>query len=150
MINKYIIDIEKELNVTYQREVEPFGLPLWYDAVREKRINELTDGDIARFIRQNMYLNYIVPEALKRVKISPTIGDLYCGEILQSFAEVNFEFWQSNINILKEVYLLIDKLDRKEFKIHCDWLYPEEEEEFLNKVKDLKRLLYNSVRMIVK
>lgn len=46
MNNKYkkIIDIEKELDVTYQREVEPFGLPLWYDAVREKRINELTDG----------------------------------------------------------------------------------------------------------
>lgn len=71
-------------------------------------------------------------------------------EVLESFAKVNIEFWRSNISALKDACLLIDKLDRKEFKIHCDWLYPEEVEEFFDRIKILKSSLYNSERMIVK
>lgn len=137
--NLKIMDIEKEFGIIYQK-VETFGLTLWYDKVRKKRINELSNGDIARLIRQNLYLSYIVPEAIKRLYIEPTIGEQYSGEVLESFTKINVEFWHINTDLFKELCLLINKITRKELKLNCDWLYPEEESEFLGRIEHLKMM----------
>lgn len=142
--NIKIIDIEKELGIIYSpHEVKFTGLPLWYDKIRARQINELTDGDLARFIRQNLYLSFIIPEALRRLNINPAIGDMYYGEVLNSMVKVDIEFWKSNKNILNDVLQLIDKVINKELIVSCDWLYPNEKSEFFNKIKILKYSLLN-------
>lgn len=137
--NIKISDIEKELGIIYSSQGVKFaGLSLWYDKIRTRKINELTDGDIARFIRQNLYLSFIIPEALRRLNNNPTIGDMYYGEVFNSMAKVDIKFWQSNKNFFYDLLQLIEKVINEKLVINCDWLYPNEEEEFCDKIKILK------------
>ena len=60
------------------------GLEEWYRKVEVVPLLELSDGDLARACRQNLFLESIIPIALERIRASPAAGDLYDGEIARS------------------------------------------------------------------
>ncbi|PTX53648.1 hypothetical protein C8P63_1289 [Melghirimyces profundicolus] len=65
-----IADIEKLKGIRYEVDKEElkYALPYWYDKVRNKKIKDLSDGDLARCIRQDIFLEYIIPVVIERIK----------------------------------------------------------------------------------
>lgn len=132
-----ISDIERNEGITGESYISPdYPLTEWYNVVKNKRISELNDSDVSKFIRQGLFLKYIVPEALKRLKKDPTIGELYCGEMLAALYKVNDTFWMDNEALLKEMQNLLNELSGESQVIkNLEWLYEGEEREFHDKIK---------------
>lgn len=131
MKNISIKEIEEKLNLNYSnlREYSEYFLPLWYDKIREKKVGNLSNGDVARLIRQNMYIEYIVPEALERLKDNPFLGELYDGEILKTLYNLDFNFWEKNKkskNKMSNILYLL--LNTKRYK--NIWMNDEDKDEF--------------------
>ncbi|MDR3586814.1 MAG: contact-dependent growth inhibition system immunity protein [Desulfosporosinus sp.] len=124
------IEIIKGVNVPINSQ-ELSSLEKWYNKVRGKYLFELTDGDVARFIRQNLYLEYLIPEAITRLENSPLAGELYNGEILSMMSNVNSSFWIENIILREKVIALLDK---RFDSYSMEWEYEGEEKEFENSV----------------
>jgi hypothetical protein len=132
-----IRDIESMEGIIYEKSISHDDpLTKWYSVVRMKCISQLNEGDLARFIRQALFLKYIVPEALRRLRKEPTLGELYYGEVLAAICMINIDFWYSNKLILKEVRNLLNLLNGKNQTIKdFEWLYEGEELEFYDKIK---------------
>lgn len=90
---KNISDIEFLENIVWTEEKKEDSLSNWYTHVRKKAISELTVEDICRFVRQNLYVSYILPYALEALQKDPTAGELYNGELLRAVSKVSNEFW---------------------------------------------------------
>lgn len=88
-----IVDIEAMLGVDGSKQDTRYGLPRWYLTIRGKRLCELSDGDVARLIRQDMYLDFVVPEAVARLRRDPLAGEMYEGEIVRVLARVEADYW---------------------------------------------------------
>jgi len=132
-----ISDIERSEGINGETYISAdYPLTEWYNVVRNKRISELSDSDVSKFIRQNLFLKYVVPEALKRLIKDPTLGELYCGEMLTALYNVDEAFWEVSEALLKETQNLLNEL-RGESQIikNIEWLYEGEEQEFYNKIK---------------
>lgn len=144
-----ITDIEKNEGIDGEIYVSPdYPLTEWYNVVRNKSISELNDSDVSKFLRQSLFLKYIVPEALIRLRKDPTKGDLYCGEMLTALYKVEDVFWIDNNALLKEAQNLLNDLrgDSQVIK-NLEWLYEGEEQEFQDKIKlfgeKLRRIEFN-------
>lgn len=68
----------------------------WYLSIRETPIEELSDGDVFRSVRQRIYVDHTVPEALKRLIKDPLAGDLYDGQGIVSLADLSAQFWSAH------------------------------------------------------
>ena len=88
-----IAEIEAMLGVDGSKQDTRYGLPRWYLTIRNKRVSELSDGDVARLIRQRMCLDFVIPEALVRLRHDPIAGDMCPGEILWALAGVEVDYW---------------------------------------------------------
>jgi hypothetical protein len=137
MQNDFIIsDIERNEGINGELYISPdYPLTEWYNVVRNKRISELSDSDVSKFIRQRLFLIYVVPEVLKRLKKDPTIGELYCGEMLTALYKVEDAFWMDRGVLLEEAQNLLSELSGDKTINSFEWLYEGEEQEFYNKIK---------------
>jgi hypothetical protein len=132
-----ISDIERNEGISEEINISPdYPLTEWYNVIRNKRISELYDSDVSKFIRQGLFLKYIVPEALKRLGKDPSIGELYCGEMLTALYKVDDTFWMESEALLKEAHNMLNLLsgDSQVIK-NLEWLYEGEEREFHDKIK---------------
>ncbi|MFD1886474.1 contact-dependent growth inhibition system immunity protein [Paenibacillus wenxiniae] len=64
---------------------ERIPLSIWMEYIKNYKIKNLTDGNIAKLIRQEIFLEYIIPEALQRIQIDPLAGSLGDGELVEAF-----------------------------------------------------------------
>lgn len=145
-----ISEIERNKGITCEPYISPdYPLTEWYNVIKNKHISELSDSDVSKFIRQGLFLNYIVPEALNRLRKDPTIGELYCGEMLTALYKVDETFWMNKEDLLKEIQNMLNALsgDCQVIK-NIEWLYDGEEREFHDKIKlfreKLRRLEINN------
>jgi hypothetical protein len=113
---------------------EESSLSIWYSEIRHSKISELTDGDIAKAIRQRVFLSYTAQEAIKRLLVDPTIGFMYVGEVISSLSEINLDFWPSNLQLKEETINLLRLTDSRQF----DWITDEDKREFYSCVDKLK------------
>ncbi len=111
--NITIRDIEKLEGIEYNGYDFESSLTVWYDKVRTKKLIELIDGDIARFIRQRIFLDYIVCEALDRIKLDPLIGEMFEGEVLINLAEIESDFWENNREVSNIAKTILGNIDIK-------------------------------------
>lgn len=144
--NNYLLslkEIEKIEGIQRQTKVDPdSGLSIWYNEIRDIKISELTDGDIAKLIRQKIFLEHIVPEAIKRLNINATIGSMYDGEVLNAVASIKSSFWASNNKLLEVAKKLTELiLSKSLIPIDFEWLTREDELEFYEYAISLKRNL---------
>ena len=94
---------------------EPFHLeyPLqaWFASVYDKPLDSLSEGDLARAIRQQLFLEYVVPICLQLLSKDPLAGEYYEGELLQALQSVPSKYWLQHVHmrqllqgIVKTVY----------------------------------------------
>lgn len=84
----------------YELRGDPSALELWYHAVRERDISLLSNLDLARSCRQQLWLDHVVPVMVDRLHQEPLAGDLYDGELLVALREVPEAFWQSHTSLV--------------------------------------------------
>jgi len=77
---------------------------------RKMPINKLEVGHIRLLISQGIGLTYVMPIALKQLKIDSIIeGSYYPGDVLSAVGNVDAEYWQKNLGQLKELIGIIIK-----------------------------------------
>jgi hypothetical protein len=75
---------------------DEYPLAAWYRSVREVPLDEFKVEDISKAIRQNVYLEQVVPLALRLLKSEPLAGELYDGELLASLKAVPSQYWSQH------------------------------------------------------
>ncbi|WP_411346087.1 contact-dependent growth inhibition system immunity protein [Paenibacillus sp. WLX1005] len=75
-------------------------LSVWIHDIRNIPLKQLTDGDIAKLIRQTIFLSYIVPIAYNRINNNPLAGSLGDGEVIESFQLISVEEWKKESKAL--------------------------------------------------
>ncbi|MCS1350879.1 contact-dependent growth inhibition system immunity protein [Mechercharimyces sp. CAU 1602] len=104
-----IRDIEELYNIKYDEESDfesDYPLPRWYHKVRNYALTELDDSDVSRCVRQEIFLEYTVPEALKRLELEPLCGS-YDGQMIFTFLNLDENCWMNNKDLIEEAYLKI-------------------------------------------
>lgn len=134
-----IIEIEKRENFIYDENTNSeLPLPIWYSKVRQKKISELTTYDIIKFINQELYLNYIVPEALKVLMKNPTAGEKYYGQLLAALYNLEIAFWTKNHILAHQLLNFLNELNSGNLiPEDFDWTYEGEKQEFHELAKSL-------------
>jgi hypothetical protein len=101
-----IIDIETELGISYNTDSKESSLSLWYESIRDKYLSELTEKDVIRLIRQNLYLTYVLPIAFEFLMINPFEGEQLDGELITVISRIPNQFWNSNVTLKNEMLSL--------------------------------------------
>ncbi len=64
----------------------------WFAGIMNKKLKYLSDGSIARLVRQHFHLKYVVPEANLRLSSNQLAGEHYEGELINSMNSVKKTF----------------------------------------------------------
>ncbi|MCD1258177.1 hypothetical protein B5M42_004900 [Paenibacillus athensensis] len=103
---------------------ERLPLSVWYGRILDKKLADLSDGDIAKLIRQNVHLPHVVPEGIKRIHLNPIAGDLGDFELLEAFNYIDVEEWKLELQLSYEVKIffikLLEKIERNELDLPQD------------------------------
>ena len=65
----------------------------WYQSIRMLPIGELSVGDLARAVRQKLFLRVIILEVFKRLLEDPLAGEQFDGELIASLGSLTSADW---------------------------------------------------------
>ncbi len=116
-------------------EVAP--LSVWYAEIQEVRLLDLNDGNIAKLIRQNLILEFAIPEAIRRLTRLPTAGKIYVGELLNVFNYIELEFWVQNIILTKELYKFFKSFKSHPLLFNFQWELEEEKQDYFRNLEKI-------------
>lgn len=86
----------------------------WYASVRETEIEALDESDLARSLRQDLWTNYVLDEALYRLESDPMAGGLYEGELLNALCSVRATYWSETPGRKMRLASILDQVDEGE------------------------------------
>ena len=99
-------DIE-EGEVVFKKENDS-PLQRWYIEAREKKISELSISDLCRAVRQNIYIQHVMPQVILQLEENLSAGELYEGELITALQNNHEIDWD---NIPNEKAKLITLLE---------------------------------------
>lgn len=97
-----------------------------------------------------MHLQYIIPEALNRLRINPLVGYLGDGEIMEAIAQVNENEWDENsivtsmLSSFVEEFLCLLKNNELNFPEDKEVYSDQEREEYYQLLLKIKNTLQKS------
>ncbi len=140
-----IKEIEIEKGIVYDdKYINEGSLPKWYHSIREKNLSQLSDGDLARLIRQNMYLEYILYEAIKRLYKNPCSGEKYAGELIESMSKyIEASFWIKNKECKNCLIDFLSYFDENDFIKNHDELDDFEKREVIDTINNFTVAIKN-------
>ncbi|MDQ1236104.1 hypothetical protein QE450_003602 [Paenibacillus sp. SORGH_AS306] len=125
-----ILEGFKELHKVDKR----IPLSIWFETILATKLKDLSNGDLAKMIRQKIYIKSVTPEALKRLKVNPIAGYLGDGGLLESLVSVENDVWKGAPEI---AYTLLIFLEEFMAFFHANQLtFPEDEERFSNEDRE--------------
>lgn len=83
-------------------EDSPSSLTEWYLLVRDTPLDQLGVGDVCRAIRQDLFINELLPFAVILLHDDVLAGERYDGELLAALATVSAECWQRNTSAARK------------------------------------------------
>jgi len=108
----------------------------WYNKVIEKKVDELSVSDVARCIRQNLFIETTYEALLAYLLHNPYEGDLYEGELMEKASKVDKSI------ILKHKKTILEVIDSAEaFSKDNEWLIDEDRIEFDEAISNLKKIV---------
>ena len=108
----------------------------WHNNVIEKTEAELTVSDVARCIRQNLFVETAYEMLIVYLMQDPFAGDMYPGELMEKAGDVDAEIMRKHSRSLKE---LIKKAEL--FIKDNKWELEDEREEYIESVNNLKNII---------
>lgn len=127
---------------------ERIPLSIWFETILATKLKDLSDGDLAKMIRQQIYIKSVTPEALKRLKANPIAGYLGDGELLESLLSVESDTWKEASEIKHTVLVFLEEFIAL---FHANQLiFPEDEDRFSNEDREeyLQHLLTFKKRIL--
>lgn len=113
---------------------ERIPLSIWFETILATKLKDLSDGDLAKMIRQQIYIKSVTPEALKRLKANPIAGYLGDGELLESLLSVESDTWKEASEIKHTVVVFLEEFIAL---FHANQLtFPEDEDRFSNEDRE--------------
>ena len=112
------------------------SLVIWHNNVIEKCPDELTSSDVARCIRQKLFLEVAYEKLLGLLLQDPHAGDLYAGELLEKASEVDKEYIKKQRDEITEIVNLAGEFA----KVH-EWEKSEDKLEYILALNNLKAKL---------
>lgn len=124
----------KDLYGCEYAEQEWYPLPGWYNQLIDKTTEEITPGDVARMLRQEVLPDLAMTKAIEFLRENPFAGELYEGEILTAIAGREASLLALYVEELTEI--LRDALEKI---TACEWSYDGEAEELKEIVDSVAR-----------
>lgn len=110
------------------------SLVIWYNRVIDKTVAELTVADVARCIRQELFVEKAYEVLLAYLLHNPYEGDVYEGELMDKAVEVDDEL------IIKHKITITEIIDKAEsFISGYEWVCEEDKAEYMEAVDRLYR-----------
>ena len=78
-------------------------LIIWYNSVIEKKVSELTVADVARCIRQGLFVEKAYEVLLAYLMHNPYEGDVYEGELMEKASEVDLALIKKHKTTLTKI-----------------------------------------------
>lgn len=94
--------LEKLTQIGWLPEDSPSSLTEWYLLVCDIPLDHLSIGDVCRAIRQNLFVNELLPFAVILLHDDVLAGERYDGELLAALARVSAECWQGNTSLAQK------------------------------------------------
>lgn len=88
------------------------SLDAWFASVIDISFAEMEVKDVARSIRQDLFLNDMLPLAEVYLKEDPLAGYMYDGEVIAAIASLTSDRIKDVLPIIKRINLLLAALDR--------------------------------------
>jgi len=103
----------KAQNIDY-KPTNRSSLDEWFSSILDIPIDELSIFDISRSVRQDVFLEYILPRAEVFLNEDPLAGD-YEGQLLYDVSMLAEEQTPTVMAILKRISAYLNQLDKHEF-----------------------------------
>lgn len=88
------------------------SLDEWFSSILDVPIDELEVGDVARGIRQDIFLAEILPKAEIILQKDPLAGEEYDGQLISSIASLNHDEIKSVLPSLQRISSFLNQLDK--------------------------------------
>lgn len=109
-------DIEKMKGFDYAEVNDEasgqYPLPQWYNRIRHKKLADLSVSDLARGLRQDIFLDYLGWEILYRLNNDILLGYFRAGELLTGIGLLQ-KHWEQDAALKEEVRKLMSKVFQK-------------------------------------
>ena len=111
-------------------------LVTWHNQVMEKKVYELSISDVARCIRQNLFLESAYEMLLVYLLHNPYAGDAYEGELMDKAGEIDHNY------LIKHKETILEIIENaKSFIAKYDWQCDEDKSEFIEAVDKLSEII---------
>jgi len=91
------------------------SLDEWFSSILDVPLDELDVGDIARAIRQDLFLVHVLPRAESLLREDPLAGDDYDGQLISSIASLSHNEAKGVLSSLKRISHLLNQIDKVNF-----------------------------------
>lgn len=93
------------------KENDSSSLDVWFSDVVDTPFDALSAADIARAIRQGVFLPDMLPLAKELLRDDPLVGDYYDGEIIAAIASLSYSQLKDVFALLKDIHSLLCRID---------------------------------------
>ncbi|KMK16895.1 hypothetical protein ABW09_16790 [Pluralibacter gergoviae] len=94
------------------KESNNSSLDEWFSSILDIPINDLGVGDIARAIRQDLFLGDVLPRAEAILKLDPLAGEDYDGQLISSIASLEHSEVKEFLAAFKRISYFLNHLDK--------------------------------------
>jgi len=91
------------------------SLDEWFDGVLDISLDKLDVGDVARAIRQELFLKEVLPRAEAILRQDPLAGEDYEGQLISSIASLNSNEARTVLPNLLRIVSYLNQLDKSTF-----------------------------------
>lgn len=98
-------------NSKYKKQNQSY-LDEWFDEIIDIPLSKLLVGDIARLIRQHVFIDEILPYSLTILSSDPLAGDTYDGQLISSLATLNKSDIEKCSFDFSEISEILNKIDK--------------------------------------
>ncbi|MFJ5316431.1 contact-dependent growth inhibition system immunity protein [Pectobacterium versatile] len=94
---------------------ENSSLDEWFGSIIDISLDELGVGDVARAIRQDLFLADILPKAEVILKQDPLAGEDYDGQLISSISSLNSDEIKVALPCFRRISSFLNQLDKNKF-----------------------------------
>jgi cytidylate kinase len=102
-----------------------YSLPAWHNRVIDKTVSELDELDVARMMRQDVFVECAVERALQFLREDPFAGELADAEFLVRMSKLDNKYLIPYKEELRELFLRAVE-EKEEF----EWMFEGDKEDF--------------------
>lgn len=102
-----------------------YSLPAWHNRVIDKTVSELDELDVARMMRQDVFVECAVERALEFLREDPFAGELADAEFLVKMSKLDNKYLMPYKKELRELFLRAVE-EKEEF----EWMSEGNKEDF--------------------